>query len=90
MKLELIVTNIWTKHHEFRKTNWEEADQLAINITSTTQELNKGLLRNNLSYVVRAGLELVTSEFQVQLPEPLCHTALMHNCGNLYSLPGLC
>ena len=36
-----------------------------------TEEMNKGLLRNNSSLVVRAGLERETSELQVLRPNPI-------------------
>ena len=42
--------------------------QTSLLFTSMTEELNSGLPRNNSSLVVRAGLEPVTSGFQVRRP----------------------
>ena len=54
------------EHNIVKNPNWQEADQLAIYKHDRGVEL--GLLRNNSSWVVRAGLEPETSEFQVRRP----------------------
>ena len=53
-----------------KNPNWQEVDQLAIYKRGRGVELEK-----QLQLAVRAGLEPGTSAFQVQLPNPLDHTA---------------
>ena len=49
--------------------------QTSLLFTSMTEELNQGLPRNNSSLVVRAGLEPVTTGFQIRRPN---HSATLH------------
>ena len=71
MPLKLKETNISNEHNRLKNPNWREADQLAIYKHDRGVELET---RNNSSLVVRAGLEPVTSGFQVRRPN---HSATM-------------
>ena len=65
MPLKLKETNISNEHNRLKNPNWRQTSWL---FTSMTEELNQGPPRNNSSLVVRAGLEPVTSRFQVRRP----------------------
>ena len=52
------------KHNKVKSPNWQEADQLAISKRGRGVDL--GSTTKQLQLVLRAGLELGTSGFQVQ------------------------
>ena len=66
MTLKLKETKIISKHD--RNKIVTGGKQTSWLFTSMTEELNKGLVRNNSILVVRAGLEPATSAFQVRRP----------------------
>ena len=71
-----------TKHKKAKKIP-SGGRQTSWLFTSNTEELNQGLLRNNSSLVVRAGLVTATSGFQVGRPN---HSAMFNlSFVNLFS-----